>query len=102
VAVVATVAANLALVPAVGVIGGAWATLLGTLVLVGAGIVALRRLSMPVGVLLEPTLVMAVVGAGMLVDLSLASFALGCGVLTAYGAYASGLPPRLLARLRTS
>jgi O-antigen/teichoic acid export membrane protein len=100
VAVVVTVAANLALVPRVGVIGGAWATLIGTLALVVAGVAALRRSSMPVAVLLEPTLVMAVVGAGMLVDLSLGTFALGCGVLTVYGAYASGLPPRLLARVR--
>lgn len=96
-AVAITVTANLVLVPSVGMIGGAWATLAGTLVLVLAGIFALGRLSMPVAVLLQPTLVMSAIGAAVLLHLTLATFAVGCLALMGYGILASGLPRRFLA-----
>ncbi|HSM34912.1 MAG TPA: lipopolysaccharide biosynthesis protein [Longimicrobiales bacterium] len=95
VAVVVTVAANLLLVPPLGLMGGAWATLIGLLVLVAASIVALRHLSMPVRVLMAPTAAIAVVGAATLFRLTLVTFAAASAVLLVYGVVASGILHRL-------
>ncbi len=94
-----TVAANLVLVPALGMMGGAWATLVGILVLVAASGFALRRLRMPVGPLVLPTLAIATIGGLSLVRLSVASFALASAALVVYGVLASGVATRARARI---
>lgn len=89
--VICTVAANVILIPRMGLLGGAWATLIGALVLVVSAVVVLRRLSMPIAVLVRPTVVVTAIGGGMLMDLSLQTFALGSAALILYGVYASGI-----------
>jgi len=95
---VCTVAANVVLIPTLGVIGGAWATLIGALVLVFSAIVTMRRLAMPVAVLVKPTAVIATISATILFELGLLSFALGSAVVTLYGVHASGIHRRIRRR----
>ena len=100
--VAATVAANLILIPRIGLVGGAWATLIGALMLALSGIVMLGRLSMPIRALAIPTAVVGLFAAGTLLMLDLTTFALGSVAVAIYGAHMSGLHERILVRLRPS
>jgi O-antigen/teichoic acid export membrane protein len=91
VTVVFTVVAAVILVPRLGAIGGAWATLISGLVLVVSSILVAGRLSMPVRVLIQPTLLLSGLALALLWHLTLGSLALASGVLILYGTYSSGM-----------
>lgn len=77
--------ANLLLVPRMGAIGGAWATLAGTLTLVVAAAVILRRLRLGGRVLIAPTLVIILLGIGGLFLPGPAGLATAATCLTLFG-----------------
>lgn len=77
--------ANLILVPRVGAIGGAWATLAGTLTLVVAAGVILHRLRLGGRVLIVPSVVVALLGAAGLFLPGAIGLAAAAGCLTVFG-----------------
>lgn len=77
--------ANLILVPRIGAIGGAWATLAGTLTLVLAAGVILRRLRIGGRVLIAPSIVVAVLGVAGLFLPGALGLAAAAGCLTVFG-----------------
>lgn len=84
-ALVIVAVANLALIPIMGAIGGAWATLVGTLSLIVAAGVMLRELHIGARVLIGPTLAISVFGAAGILLPGAAGLATAAAGLMVYG-----------------
>lgn len=84
-AVLVVLAANLILIPMMGAIGGAWATLAGTLSLVTAAGVMVRHLRLGARFLLGPTFALFVLGGGGIFLPGVAGLAVASTCLIGYG-----------------